>query len=328
MTGHESKKSKSKDAKESTIPKTFCQRWGTLMSIAVGISLSAALVVPMLLLTDTPCTTTQSLTRGEQLLCVAPSWAGAGNLEFNPGKGLSAYLFEEKPGADLTAPFIHDSLESSTQISSFSFASFSSWMLIGSVIHVSINASSAADVFYINETALDSFKYGEDFESLVKHSEVTEVAFDYTFTPDADQEQLQRLTVLIRNSGSTNININCSLTYNFTQLNFTGALKSCHDEESCSFDDIQEGLIMIAVAHENFTDGKTRLTMGWSYKANAMVTGVVVVIVVFVLVVTTESTLIGVNQKKSRREALERRQLSSEASGITPTPSITPMNDF
>ena len=157
-------------AKPNKIPKTFCQRWGTLMSIAVGITLSACFVVPIFLLTDTPCTTTQTLRRGEQLFCIAPSWAGSGNVAFKPGKGLSGYIFEDEPNVDLTAPLVNYSFNGSSLVSSYSFISFSSWMLNGSTVHVNISSSDNVDIFYINDTAFNSFKYGEKYEFKMLYS--------------------------------------------------------------------------------------------------------------------------------------------------------------
>ena len=320
----------SKAEKKDAVPHTFCQRFGNELSLAVGIAVAAAFIVPILLLTDTPCTTTTTLTRGEQLFCVAPAWAGSGNLRFKPGTGISAYIFEAEPPVDTSAaPVLDERSETDVTISSYSYTSHSAWVLAGSVLRASINASTKVDVVYVNATAFEDFKYGRNYTSLLERRGVTAAAFEHVFAPPADEDKLQQLTVIIQNEGSSSVTVNWTLAYEFTQLNLTGALESCSDTTSCSFGSMREGLVMLAVAHSNFTDDKSRLTMGWSYRANISVPGVTVTLCVLVAVIVVVALLVACNQSKSRREINERQQVASDTSGITPSPAPndTPLPD-
>lgn len=320
----------SKTDKKDTEPRTFCQRFGNELSLAVGVAVAAAFIVPILLLTDTPCTTTTTLTRGEQLFCVAPAWAGSGNLRFKPGTGISAYIFEAEPPVDTSAaPVLDERGEVDVSISSYSYTSHSAWVLAGSVLRANVNASAKIDIYYVNATAFDNFKYGRNFTSLLERRGVTASTFEHVFVPPTEEEQLQELTVIIQNEGSSSITVSWNLTYEFTQLNLTGALESCSDATSCSFGNMREGLVMLAVAHSNFTDDKSRLTMGWSYRADISVPGVTVTICVLVAVIIVVALLVACNEKKSRREISERQQVASDTSGVTPSPAPndTPLPD-
>lgn len=320
----------SKTDKKSSEPHTFCQRFGNELSLAVGVAVAASFIVPILLLTDTPCTTTTTLTRGEQLFCVAPAWAGSGNLRFKPGTGISAYIFEAEPPVDPSAAPVTDvRSESDVTISGYTYTSHSAWVLTGSTLRASINATSKVDIFYVNATAFEDFKYGRNYTSLLERRGVSTAAFDHVFAPPAEEEKLQQLTVIIQNEGSASVTVNWTLAYEFTQLNLAGALETCTDSTSCSFANMREGLVMLAVAHSNFSDDQSRLTMGWSYRANISVPGVTVTLCGLVAVIIVVALLIICNQKKTYGEASDRQQVTSDTSGVTPSPAPndTPLPD-
>ena len=310
--------------KKSKEPQTFCQRFANELSVVMGIAVSAACIAPMVLLTDTPCTTTTTLTRGEQLLCVAPSWTDTGNVAFTPSSGASGYIFDTEPTTNTSAPLVEDTRSGvDATITSHSYASYSAWLLAGSRVNVSVNASEPLDFYYFDAEAFDAFKYNKPFTALCEAKGNTSFAFEYQFAPNttAGEAQLQRLTLVVQQNGNNAATINYTLAYAFTSLDLSGARASCHDVEECSFVDVKPGQVMLVVAHSNFTPGEaSKLTMGWAYRTSIRVPGVLGTLCVFVVVVVAEALLVGLHRRK---ESKQRHHQHSDTPAIPLTQQST-----
>jgi len=262
----------------------LCIKHAQLISVIFGAVLAVALIVPTMLMSETPCNDVVMLTSGEQAVCSAPGWAGRGTVVLYPAENTSAYLFDDYPA--VSSETVDVEHFNQTMVPSGAFKYLSYWLLRDSVLSCELITDNDGDFYVFNSTNFKAFKEEEDetkFESLFSAKNTTWFNFTYLFNSTNDIV-LDRFFVVVSNKGEKDLEANITTHGTFTQFNVSNAVQSCHGEEKCTFDSISENQTLLTVVHGNFSIGITSVAMGWTYSLSTTLPVVIIIAAISVIV--------------------------------------------
>lgn len=292
-----------------------CTRYATVTSVATGVTLALALIVPTLLLTESPCNDVAALQAGDQAACTAPGWAGRASVVVAPAVNTSVHLFDSTPAISAQKEHVVRPTISTT-VEAGAFAFVVHWLLSGSTLAANVTASAAADVHLLDEANFNKLKQHQSFTS-VQSRHGTDTALEHHFATNATSVAglLQRFYVVAANPGnaSSAISANVSTQAELAQFDLAAANQTCRNKESCSFSNAKAGQVLLVVAHSSFADGAASVAMGWGYKFTLALPGVVVVLALFAAVaVVAVIAAIATFRQAAAQKAQQQQQHSYE----------------
>lgn len=284
--------------------KSLCMEYGNLAASMLGAALALALIAPPLLLTESPCNDAVLLTPGEQALCVAPGWAGRARVVLTPADNTSSYLFAAHPPVSPAAP-VHVERFCAAEVPAHAHRHISLALLNASRLAGTVTTSAPATLCLVDTPNYAHLAAGTAYESLRAAENATSFTFTFDFFVASRDDELQRFYVVAHNTGDAAIDANFTTTAEMTQYDVTNAVQTCHGAEKCAFSGVETGMVLLTVAHGNFTAADhASVAMGWSYRFSTSLPWVIVILAVsgaVAIVVIISLILVFRNDNKKRQ---------------------------